>query len=396
MATRNDVADETPPRINPYEVLGLEKSASEDEIKRAYRKCALKHHPDKAPAHLKSDSHTKFQEIAFAYAILSNPNRRKRYDRTGSTSESVDADGFSWTDFYSEQYKDIVTADAINEFSSYYKGSVEEKDDLLKAYTVHEGRWGKMYQVIMLSDPIQDEERFREIIEEAIKKGEVEEYAVFRQETKASKAKRMRKAREEEKEAAKAAKQLGADKLLKGSSGDGVEKSKKPKKQVPGHMDELAAIIQARQASRGSFLDALEAKYASGGKKSAKDSSGIDEEEFQRIQNGLGSSKSKGKTKGKGKKREADSEDDIEEDKKPAPKKKLSRGKKREPVVEEEVEDEDEDIEVDDGGDDYQAEEAEEDEEEIEVEDEDEKLAPKKRAKKLATRQSKRTRTARA
>ncbi|KAJ8064655.1 hypothetical protein OCU04_006978 [Sclerotinia nivalis] len=395
MATQNDVADETPPQINPYEVLGIEKSASEDEIKRAYRKCALKHHPDKAPAHLKSDSHTKFQEIAFAYAILSNPNRRKRYDRTGSTSESVDADGFSWTDFYSEQYKDIVTADAINEFSNYYKGSDEEKDDLLKAYTVHEGKWGKMYQVIMLSDPVQDEERFREIIEEAIKKGEVEEYAVFRQESKASKAKRMKKAREEEKEAAKAAKQLGADKLLKGSSGDGAEKSKKPKKQVPGHMDDLAAIIQARQASRGSFLDGLEAKYASGGKKLAKDPGGLDEEEFQRIQNGLGSSKSKGKAKGKGKKREADSEDDVEEDKIPTPKKKSSRGRKREPVVEEE--DKDEDVEMDDGGNDYQAEEAEEDEEEeIEVEVEVEKPAPKKRAKKPATRQSKRTRTTRA
>ncbi|CAD6439773.1 44a80df6-aa7b-4d54-bbeb-ba56f768516a [Sclerotinia trifoliorum] len=395
MATQNDVADETPPQINPYEVLGIEKSASEDEIKRAYRKCALKHHPDKAPAHLKSDSHTKFQEIAFAYAILSNPNRRKRYDRTGSTSESVDADGFSWTDFYSEQYRDIVTADAINEFSSIYKGSVEEKDDLLTAYTVHEGRWGKMYQVIMLSDPIQDEERFRGIIEEAIKKGEVEEYAVFRQETKASKAKRMRKAREEEKEAAKAANQLGADKLLKGSSGNGAEKSKKSKKQVPDHMDDLAAIIQARQASRGSFLDVLEAKYASGGKKSANDPSGLDEEEFQRIQNGLGSSKSNGKAKGKGKKRGVDSEDDVEADKIPTPKKKSSRGKKREPVVEEEVENEDEDIEMDDGGNDYQAEEAEEEEEE-EIEVEVEKPAPKKRAMKPATRQSKRSRTTRA
>ncbi|ATZ48273.1 hypothetical protein BCIN_03g05070 [Botrytis cinerea B05.10] len=390
MASNNDVADEIPPQINPYEVLGIEKTASEDEIKRAYRKSALKHHPDKAPEHLKSDSHTKFQEIAFAYAILSNPNRRKRYDRTGSTSESVDADGFSWTEFYSEQYKDVVTTDAINQFANVYKGSDEEKDDLLNAYTKYEGKWGKMYQVIMLSDPVEDEERFRGIIEEAIKTGEVEEYAVFRKETKASKDRRMKKARAEEKEAAKAAKQMGVDKLLKGSSGDVPEQSKKQKKKVPGHMDDLAAIIQARQASRGGFFDNLEAKY--GGSKSAKGPAELSEEEFQKIRNGLG--KSKDKAKGKGKKRVFDSEDEVEEDEKPAPKKKLSRGKKRELEVEQE--DEDEDVEMDDVGDDFQAEEAEEDEEEVESEPELKKSASKKRAKKQPTRQSKRGKTARA
>ncbi|TGO61714.1 hypothetical protein BCON_0025g00410 [Botryotinia convoluta] len=389
MASHNDVADETPPQINPYEVLGIEKTASEDEIKRAYRKSALKHHPDKAPEHLKSDSHTKFQEIAFAYAILSNQNRRKRYDRTGSTSESVDADGFSWTEFYSEQYKDVVTSDAINQFANVYKGSDEEKDDLLAAYTKYEGKWGKMYQVIMLSDPVEDEERFREIIEEAIKTGEVKEYAVFRKETKASKDKRMKKARAEEKEAAKVAKQMGVDKLLKGSSGDVPEQSKKPKKNVPGHMDDLAAIIQARQASRGGFFDNLEAKY--GGSKSAKGPGELSEEEFQRIRNGLGKSKDKGK--GKGKRRAADSEDEVEEDEKPAPKKKSSRGKKREPEVEQE--DEDEDVEMDDVGDDFQAEEAEEDEEEVEPEPAPKKSASK-RTKTQPTRQSKRGKTTRA
>ncbi|KAI9649030.1 hypothetical protein NHQ30_001597 [Ciborinia camelliae] len=385
MAPQNDVADETPPQINPYEVLGIEKSASEDEIKRAYRKCALKHHPDKAPEHLKSESHTKFQEIAFAYAVLSDSNRRKRYDRTGSTSESVDADGFSWSDFYSEQYRDIVTVDAIKEFSNVYRGSDEEKDDLLEAYTKFEGKWGKMYEVVMLSDPVEDEERFREIIEDAIKKGDVEEYAVFRKETKASKARRMKKAREEEKEAAEAAKDLGLGKLIKGSSGDAPEKSKKSKKVARGHMDDLAAIIQARQASRmgNGFLDGVEAKY--GRNKSAKDPGDLDEEEFQKIQNSLG----KSKAMGKGKKKDVDAENNVE-DEEPAPKKKkTSRGQKRQPVVEEE--DEDEDEEMDDGGND-QAEEAEEEEEEVEVE----KPAPKKRAKKQATRQSKRAKTARA
>merc|ERR1711939_1086984 len=112
-----ELADE-PPSIEPYTVLGIEKSATADEIKSAYRKAALKHHPDKAAPHLKDEAHTKFQEVAFAYAVLSDPIRRKRYDTTGSTSESMDADGdFSWSDFYSEQFRDVVTADAIERFA---------------------------------------------------------------------------------------------------------------------------------------------------------------------------------------------------------------------------------------------------------------------------------------
>ncbi|RAL67733.1 hypothetical protein DID88_008466 [Monilinia fructigena] len=200
----------------------------------------------------------------------------------------------------------------------------------------------------------------------------------------------MKKAREEEKEAAEAAKKLGADKLLKGSSGNAPANSKKkPKRESSGHMDDLAAIIQARQASRmnGSFLDGLAAKY--GGKKSANGPDELDEEEFQRIQNSFGLSKSKDKAKGKskGKKEKAPSEDDVEADEDLVPKKKPLRGRKRQP----EVEEEDEDEEMDDVADD-QAEVAEEDEEEVEVE----KPAPKKRVKKQGTRQSKRSKPTRA
>ncbi|XP_072222188.1 dnaJ (Hsp40) homolog, subfamily C, member 5 gamma b [Leuresthes tenuis] len=65
-----------------YKVLGLEKGASPDDIKRAYRKLALRHHPDKNPDN--PDAAEKFKEINNANSILSDENKRKIYDEYGS------------------------------------------------------------------------------------------------------------------------------------------------------------------------------------------------------------------------------------------------------------------------------------------------------------------------
>ncbi|RQM07723.1 hypothetical protein DH86_00001742, partial [Scytalidium sp. 3C] len=180
----DDLLDNEPPVIEPYTVLGIAKTATAEEIKSAYRKAALRHHPDKAPEHLKDEAHTKFQEVAFAYAVLSDPVRRKRYDTTGSTSESIiDADGFSWTDFYQEQFKNAVTEQAIEQFAKKYKGSDEEKDDILIAYENHKGKMDAIYETVMLSNPLDDEERFREIIDAAIASGDVQSYKAYTHET---------------------------------------------------------------------------------------------------------------------------------------------------------------------------------------------------------------------
>uniref|UniRef100_A0A2B4RJ23 DNA topoisomerase 2 n=1 Tax=Stylophora pistillata TaxID=50429 RepID=A0A2B4RJ23_STYPI len=76
-----------------YKVLGVSKSASASEIKKAYRKLAIKYHPDKNPGDKQSDK--KFKESAEAYEVLSNPEKRDRYDQFGhSAFESGGAGGF--------------------------------------------------------------------------------------------------------------------------------------------------------------------------------------------------------------------------------------------------------------------------------------------------------------
>jgi curved DNA-binding protein len=65
-----------------YKILGVEKSATADEIKKSYRKLALKYHPDKNPDNKEAEA--KFKEINEAYAVLSDEKKRKEYDTYGS------------------------------------------------------------------------------------------------------------------------------------------------------------------------------------------------------------------------------------------------------------------------------------------------------------------------
>lgn len=93
-----------------YEVLGVSKTATDDEIKKAYRKMALKYHPDKNPGDKEAEE--KFKEAAEAYDVLSNADKRARYDQFGHSMGGQQGfggfggGGFSMEDIFS-QFGDI-------------------------------------------------------------------------------------------------------------------------------------------------------------------------------------------------------------------------------------------------------------------------------------------------
>ena len=64
-----------------YEVLGVDKNATEDQIKKAYRTIAIKYHPDRNPGNKEAEE--KFKEAAEAYDVLHDPQKRQQYDQFG-------------------------------------------------------------------------------------------------------------------------------------------------------------------------------------------------------------------------------------------------------------------------------------------------------------------------
>ncbi len=75
-----------------YKILGVDKKASQDDIKKTYRKLAVKYHPDKNPGDKKSEE--KFKEINEAYDVLGDADKRKKYDELGANWQAYEKGGF--------------------------------------------------------------------------------------------------------------------------------------------------------------------------------------------------------------------------------------------------------------------------------------------------------------
>ena len=101
-----------------YDVLGLSKGASKDEIKKACRKIAMKYHPDKNPGD--SEAEAKFKEAAEAYAVLSDEQKRAHYDQFGHAPEGGGMGGNPFGGFHGGFGVDL--SDALKIFMEGFGG----------------------------------------------------------------------------------------------------------------------------------------------------------------------------------------------------------------------------------------------------------------------------------
>jgi DnaJ family protein C protein 9 len=234
-----------------YSLMGLEKTASQDDIRKSYLKMAVRLHPDKNPDD--ATSHDNFQSLQKAYAILSDPQKRKIYDQTGDidSAESLTGEQFdNLYNFYRSQYAKVTEGDIVS-FQNQYRGSASETSDLLQHYTNFKGKMKTVFEFQMCSYEDRDSHRFMEIIEKAVKANKVEEYKPFLAWSK------------KVKKTTAPTNPLAPIKQQPAGNGKGKGGGKKGKKDSNDEMPLLAAI-RGKQGGGGAFdslVRGLGAKY---------------------------------------------------------------------------------------------------------------------------------------
>ncbi|XP_014778235.1 dnaJ homolog subfamily C member 9 [Octopus bimaculoides] len=226
-----------------YEILGVDKTASANEIKRAYYKKSLTTHPDKFTESQREEATAKFQLLSKIYSILQDDDKRAIYDQSGSIDDDLVDDGKDWYAYWRCLFKRISVKDVM-EFEKQYKGSVQELEDLKNCYVEYEGDMDRIMENMMCST-FEDEPRFVNIVQGLIKKKQLPNFEVFIKEDMKKKHKRSKRFEMEAKEAEEMKKKLGLN------SENSLE----------------SQILKRRANNFNSTIASLEAKYCKSAKK---------------------------------------------------------------------------------------------------------------------------------
>eukprot|EP00898_Chlorokybus_atmophyticus_P004787 jgi/Chlat1/5309/Chrsp35S05252 len=240
-------------RRNLYEVLGVSREATAAEIKKAYHRLALQLHPDKNPND--ESAHSKFQTLQRVYAVLSDEEKRRVYNETGSLEDSEELSGEQFDslyNFYRTMYRKVTEAD-IERYEDSYRGSAEETRDLTELYQRFKGNMKLVFAWLCCSRE-DDSHRFMHALDTAIAAGEL----------KASKAYKAW------------AKQVAAKPppMADVTAVPPRKKGKSNKKQASDEKSLIAKIRSNQNQRTNDLVAALEAKYASKSKTKVLDHKG--------------------------------------------------------------------------------------------------------------------------
>ncbi|KAJ3072355.1 DnaJ sub C member 9 [Podochytrium sp. JEL0797] len=274
--------------VDLYAVFGVPRDATAATIKKAYHRLCLQYHPDKLSV-LSTDEQRQeaagtFQRITHYHAVLADTDRRARYDSSGfvgTVGGSDEDNGLAfeappqgWTAFFKELWGSLVTEGSINAFALKYRGSNDEKEDVIKFYLSSTGSM----QTVLDSVPLcsyEDESRFRQIVQESIDAGSVTAtHESFFVEDKRATERRRKEAEKEAKavlkaEAARKKKEAAAAvKAAKASSSEtsdaakkGDTKRAKKGEEAPEDLESLRDVIKKRAQERmGGLVERWEAK----------------------------------------------------------------------------------------------------------------------------------------
>jgi len=250
--SKEDIESEQKPESeNLYSLLGLKKTATSSEIRKAYKRLVFLCHPDKNKTDPNASS--KFANISRAYKILSNPQSRKYYDETGEYDEDNEGEiNISDTLTY---FRKIYSPKDIESFEKKYVNSKEEEEDLINFYNENGGDIKKILEWIPFSKN-EDVSRYIKIYEKLFKNKSLKKNKKF----------------EDSKDKVK---------LIKEDENEAKEASET--------LDKLSKQIMGKKRKRNcdEYLDNLKKKYA----KDEEDNGEIDEEEFQKISKSIGKKK---------------------------------------------------------------------------------------------------------